>query len=56
MAAPAPDPIVICSLVRTAIGAFNGSLKDTPATDSVPRRCGRRFGARGSIRPQSARW
>ena len=33
MAASAPDPIVICSPVRTAIGAFNGSLKDTPATE-----------------------
>jgi acetyl-CoA C-acetyltransferase len=25
--------IVICNPVRTAIGAFNGALKDTPATD-----------------------
>ena len=33
MAASALDPIVICSPVRTAIGAFNGSLKDTPATE-----------------------
>jgi len=32
MAASALD-IVICSPVRTAIGAFNGSLKDTPATE-----------------------
>src|SRR5688500_7527610 len=33
MPASSPDQIVICSPVRTAIGAFNGSLKDTPATE-----------------------
>ena len=47
MAASAPDPIVICSPVRTAIGAFNGSLKDTPATElgaSVVRETLRRSG------------
>jgi acetyl-CoA C-acetyltransferase len=27
------DQIVICEPVRTAIGTFNGSLKDTPATE-----------------------
>jgi acetyl-CoA C-acetyltransferase len=27
------DPIVISNPVRTAIGAFNGTLKDTPATE-----------------------
>src|SRR5262249_60756387 len=28
-----PRDIVLCSPVRTAIGAFNGSLKTIPATD-----------------------
>jgi acetyl-CoA C-acetyltransferase len=28
-----PREIVLCEPVRTAIGAFNGSLKGVPATD-----------------------
>ena len=56
MAASAPDQIVICSPVRTAIGAFNGSLKDTPATELGAAVVRETLGARGSIRPPSARW
>jgi acetyl-CoA C-acetyltransferase len=33
MAGFAEHDVVICSPVRTAIGAFNGTLKDTPATE-----------------------
>jgi acetyl-CoA C-acetyltransferase len=33
MTVSAQRDIVICSPVRTAIGAFNGALKDTPATE-----------------------
>ncbi len=30
------EEIVLCQPVRTAIGAFNGSLKTVPATNSAP--------------------
>ena len=56
MAASASDQIVICSPVRTAIGAFNGSLKDTPRHRARRRGRARDAGARGSIPPPSARW
>ena len=51
--------VVLCHPVRTAIGTYNGTLKDTPATElgaAVVRETLRALGPRSRRRSAASSW